>query len=127
MEYVLIEVHGKDRGHTASWLLVSADEAGIDRNLIRRARNGYLIPKELQDWMAQEAPPAEKPSKLHKSSVEEPAAKEMVAEGAPDHGDDEPDRETVRAWAKENGYEVAERGQLKKAIYEAYAKAHEEN
>lgn len=30
---------------------------------------------------------------------------------------------TVRAWAKENGYEVADRGRVPQAVYAAYEKA----
>ena len=33
-------------------------------------------------------------------------------------------RETIRAWAKENGYEVADKGQLKQSVIDAYYAAH---
>lgn len=35
----------------------------------------------------------------------------------------EPDRETIREWARENGHEVADKGRLKQAVIEAYAAA----
>jgi hypothetical protein len=37
----------------------------------------------------------------------------------------EPDREEIRAWARAQGLPVADRGQLKKVVLEAYAAAHE--
>lgn len=39
--------------------------------------------------------------------------------------DHEPDREEIREWAKENGYNPAEKGALKKAVIEAYNEAHQ--
>ncbi len=44
-----------------------------------------------------------------------------------EHVAEEVDREDIRAWAKEQGFQVAERGALKKAVIEAYHEAHKED
>ena len=36
----------------------------------------------------------------------------------------DPDTAKIRAWAKENGYEVSDRGRISKAIQEAFDAAH---
>lgn len=53
-----------------------------------------------------------------------PELNEILPGVGEDLGEVELDREEVRAWAKANGFTVADKGQLKKSVYDAYLAAH---
>lgn len=129
----LIEANGTaERGATASWLLASADEAGIDRKLIRRAAKGYVIPDELYSFITTEHKGVRSDREVSVPVAAEPAVTPVdVSTSHPDGPPqlDErvtvpPDREVVRAWAKENGYQVADVGRIKHSLVDAYVAAH---
>lgn len=130
-DLVLIESFGNDRGHTASWLLALADEARIDRRLIRTHRKGFLVPRALYAVIAEPTieggvSPVEKLADSGNTPEPvEPLVDDLVLEYIPvPEPEPEPDRETVREWAKASGIQVAERGQLKRSLYVQYAEAH---
>jgi hypothetical protein len=56
---------------------------------------------------------------VSRKSGQKTAAKRVVLETTAE------EREQIRAWAKEEGLEVAERGQIPKNILKAYDKAHD--
>lgn len=124
-DMILVPVEGTTRGELASLLLAMADEAGIDRREIKRARTGYLVPRALVEGKLVEIEPEEVPVQVAppaSAPVDPPKVEPVRITEA-----DEPDRETVRAWARENGFEVADKGQLKKSVYAAYEAAHKES
>lgn len=113
-EFILVGASLDEKPDVAAWLLATADAKGVDRKLIQTRNGGFLVPAELLDEVA--------------PMVTEPVA---VTPESYDPGPDnvsatppEPDRETVRAWAKAQGIEVAEKGQLRKAVWDAYEAAH---
>lgn len=170
--------NGESQGLTATWLLHTADENGLDRRSIKTTRGGFNVPDELAACLSGEkavpAPPVEVAQvempevgsqfipELPRVDVQfdaggrivltDEAAEREITEGSvvietdPAFADlisevaaareselnsadfsDEPvvDREVVRAWAKANGHEPAEKGALKKSVMEAYAAEHQ--
>lgn len=143
-----------EQGNVATWLLYSADENDIDRRSIKTTRGGFNIPDELAAAIGivpevgpvvvaaapvPEVPASEEPKTpppgwedpLPAPDVEFVDGKVYLTEEAQER-EAEPaeaeqaDREDIRAWAKENGYNPAEKGALKKSVLEAYAAAHGE-
>lgn len=143
-----------DAGGTATLLLSLADEHEIDRKSIIRTRGGFSVPHALAALLQNPAPPIaptdqSPPDGWYETEMPTPdvefdeagrvvltaeAVDTAIANGAvfvedsPTDGEDDdassPDREKVRAWAKERGLSVADRGALKKSILDAYAEAH---
>jgi hypothetical protein len=113
--HFLVECLNSERGETAALLLAMCDERKLPRSLVKRHVKGYLAPVQLMHELVADAAAAAAP--VHHGEENLVAAVAVIAEAV------EPDRETVRAWAKANGLQVAEKGQLKKSIYEAYAVA----
>lgn len=140
-----------DLGGTAALLMSLADEHQLDRKSIVRTRGGFSVPHALAALVQDPAPPiafGEQSAPEGWYETELPAvdvefdevgrvvltpegAEAAIANGAvavEDPEDDgsrlELDREAVRAWAKEQGHSVADRGALKKSVLDAYAEAH---
>lgn len=140
-----------DAGATASFLLQLADELGIDPRSIRTTRGGFMVPDELLIvdgvQILDEPPvpllavpdggPKQSPEGWYETELPTPDVEMdestgevfLTTEAFLDelkHGTVvvEPDREVVRAWAKDHGLTVADKGALSKAVLSAYAQAH---
>lgn len=132
-DFILVEARWDEKADTAAWLLATADAKGIDRKLIQTRNAGFLVPVELLgDFTVTDARLVQ-PSTIEvtvEREVVEPTMAEVVetvkevrrelAAGV----SVPPDRETVRAWAKAQGLEVADKGRLAASVYEAYQQAH---
>lgn len=99
----LVECAGSDRRETATLLLAMAREKGMDTRVVRSVYNGYEVPDELL------------------------GIEDRAVLSAPEPEDDEPtENDLIRAWARENGYVVADRGAIKKVVISAYYAAYNE-
>jgi hypothetical protein len=135
-------VPADERGDFAAFVFAVIDEQGFDRKRdISTVRGGFEISPRLWAALHPDEKRTIEPPLTGQIQVEPPPApaeepanapdEEPAAPLTPDHIEGAPashnvDRETVRAWAKEQGIEVAERGQLKKSVLEAYDAAHAE-
>lgn len=130
-EYTLVPAQGsEERGEVASYLLALADEKGLDRRLIKRARGGYLVPLELLDEsevvvtsfveVAKVDDGADHVARERDVDVTTDETGALYVELRKEEEAGEVDREVIREWLKANGYEPAEKGALKKAHLEAY-------
>lgn len=137
---------GASQGATAAWLLATAEEAGINIRLIHVTRGGFNIPEELVPFLdgtragvqppiepeIDEAPPEAWNEPLPTPAVEftadgrvvltEEATAEEIANGSVVV---EPDPAEVRAWARERGLDVADKGALKRSLVDAFLAARE--
>lgn len=127
----LIPAYGtQDRGATAALLLAMAEELGLPVTVVKRARDGYLVPAVIADQLYSATEPKVEEPKVEAPKVEtiEPKVIEVEApkvETEHDHEDEpEVDRETIRAWAKDTGREVADKGRLSKALIAEYMDEH---
>lgn len=145
--------NGESQGLTATWLLHSADENDIDRRSIKTTRGGFNIPDDLAAAIGyapkvaeSEAPAPPVPAvtlpaaedKTPPAGWDEPQPTPDVVVGsdgkiyltdeaaAREAAPAEMDREVVRAWAKEQGLNPAQKGALKKSVMDQYAAAHPE-
>lgn len=127
-------------GLVASLLLAMNEEAGYHVREVRTANGGFFVPDAVSDQFRADprVMPAVTPSGQVKTPppgwtdpLPEPEVEYDAAEGkyflADAAGEDpvisdepEPDRETIRAWAKANGLDVADVGRLKTSVIEAY-------
>lgn len=141
--------NGESQGQTATWLIATANESGVDRRSIETVIGGFLVPDELAAHLnpdlAPSVPVIENPvvdlpevgsefvPELPVPDVEIGADGKvyLTEEAAAREQSDgtlvvevEVDREAVRAWAKEQGLNPAEKGALKKEVYASFRAAH---
>lgn len=141
--FVAADAAHPDYGNLASLLLAVNEELGYHVREVRTVPGGFEVPDAVHAQLEPDftpdvpavAPSGEKLPPPAWWSEPEPevdvtfedgkyyAAPTFEAEVEAAVAAGEPDREAVRAWARENGHEVADKGQLKKVIYEAYAAA----
>lgn len=119
-DMILVAATWEERSDVASWLLATADTKGVDRKLIQTRNEGFLVPAELLDdaEVVKVEVTNEEPLVVTATVTTTPAVTLDPRVSVP------PDREVVRAWAKEQGLQVGDRGQLKKDLIEAYRQAH---
>lgn len=129
-QMILVEASTADKPDVAAWLLATADTMGVDRKLIQTRNKGFLVPVELLGDLPVSVTDVDvdtatvtvsvpmTPAELLETKVPELAPRVTIPEV-------EPDRETVRAWAKtQPDLDVADKGRISKAVYEAYKLAH---
>lgn len=144
MGFVAGLAHTREYGETASLLLQMADEMGFDVRSVKTVVGGFEVPDALEAALTGVAiapPETSSPVELvppESWSAPLPAPDVMIgpggrvyltpaAQAALEAEAAEPvevGRETIRAWAKENGHDVADIGKLKLAVIEAYHLAH---
>lgn len=138
---------------TAALLLAMAEEQGLHVRVVQTVLGGFLVPDSISDLLdVTKTPPAWWSEPLEEPNVIFEDGKYLVEPGTelgngpalPEDGKpfyDElgeavlaftegaasGDREAIRTWAKENGYEVADKGRLKASIVEAFYAAHSES
>lgn len=136
--------HLHEYGETASLLLQMADEMGFDVRSVRTVPGGFEVPdaiaailtgvpQPLPQVQSNEGrtPPASWAESLPEPGVEIVKGRVVLTEAERARlvdefreikaaSPDEVGRETIRAWAKENGFEPAPQGKLKQAVIEAY-------
>lgn len=104
--------------------------------------NMYSLPKHASDeerqavaqddeWQAQPTETSEKAVDESNDTSEggdtvEDAPKLPDTSQVQEDTNERPDTETVRAWAKENGIQVSNKGRVANQVYEQYADAHKE-
>lgn len=143
MSYTHVPASNDEKGETASYLIALAKEQGYDHKLIRTDNHGFLVPSEwnfgadeigeqeivpfivLENDIRADGPesPQRQPDVQVTVDAEGNlylASLEVEAEAEAAIVSELPYREQVRAWAKENGYEVGERGAIKKDYYTWY-------
>lgn len=136
--------NGESQGRTAAWLLATAEEADINIRLIHVTRGGFNVPDQLVPFLdgvvaGVAAPLVPDPDKVPPPGWDEPlpvpdvefapdgrvlltetARAALEAEGGITVEPETVDPETIRAWAVDNGIEVAAKGRLSKAVLAAY-------
>lgn len=133
MALVLADAAHPDYGNLASLLLAMNEELGYHVREVVTVPGGFDVPDavkaQLEPNFTPEVP-AVAPSAEEKVppawwSEPEPEVNVTLEDGKyyADLGTSEPDpidRELVRAWAKANGLEVADKGRLKQVVIDAY-------
>lgn len=137
---------------TAALLLAMAEEQGLHVRVVQTVLGGFLVPDSISDLIQgpQGEPPASWGAPLDEVTVHQDTdGKYYVAPGAelidavPLPEEDRPffpdgqaeitfteegaargDREAIREWAKQNGYDVADKGRLKATVVDAFYMAH---
>lgn len=127
-ELYLVESLRADRGSTATLLLAMAREAGLDERVVKSCPKGFLVPAELIEPMRPVKVEVTESSKGAEVSVLVTPEVPSTPYGEQGPGvvipKPEPDRESIRAWAKAAGIDVADKGRLSKDVVAAYNAAH---
>lgn len=135
----------EEYGYTATLLLQMTTDAGYHVREVKTGIGGFWVPDEISDQLCVPVPamPAVRPTiaPVPPPGWDEPlptvdvtydatdgnyyVAPEALVEEAPPapKPTKAPDRESIRAWAKENGHDVADFGRLPIAVIEAYNSA----